>query len=99
MTEKRLLEAELEKIKKRLNTMEIRVSLAQGWVGLLRKAYDALLYHGVNYQTLPEYKDDDTLTEAQDMPISLARNKIINWMSRMESGIEAAVRRKSFRLT
>ena len=90
------LREEATDLRKRLHSVEIRLTLAQAWVGLLTYAYEALLYHGVNYRTLKEYTEDNTLDEAADMPLSAARNKIIHYLGRLQSAIGAAVRRKGF---
>ncbi|WP_266031204.1 hypothetical protein [Brucella intermedia] len=91
------LREELTKAQKEMHILGIRLTLAQAWVGFLNKGYEALLYHGVNYRTLKEYNGTE-LDDAQKLPISKARDKIILWLGRMESAVHAAVRRKNFKV-
>lgn len=92
------LKEDLEQVKKSLNILEVRVTLAQLWVGLYTKAYDALLHYGVNFRELPEYKDDTTIDEVQDLPITQARNRLTGWIGKVHNGIEAAIKRKGFHI-
>lgn len=92
------LQKELDEVRQEVNTLGVRLTLAQAWVGFLHFAYDALLYHGVNYRTLKEYSQSTDLDEAQKLPITEGRNKIVHWLDRLQSGINAAVRRKSFKV-
>jgi hypothetical protein len=94
MTER--LQKELAAVRKDVEVMGIRLTLAQAWVGFLSFAYDALLHHGVNYRSLKDYKDSTELDDAQKMPISQARDKIVTWLGRLQSSIHAATRRKQF---
>lgn len=77
---------------------EIRLSLSQAFIQLAQQAYDALLYHGVNYRSLPSYTDDNPLDEAAKLPIRQAREKIISWIGKVKSDIQAAIRRKGFKV-
>ena len=92
------LTKEVASLREQVEEQGIRLTLAQAWQGLMLKAYDALLNYGVNYRSLPEYEQDQTLDESMDLPISKARNNIIGWLGRLENAISAAVRRKTFRL-
>ncbi|MCW2317115.1 hypothetical protein M2322_002669 [Rhodoblastus acidophilus] len=74
----------------------IRLSLAQAFIDMLLEAYDALLHHGVNYHTLPAYKDQELLDKAATLPINQAHDSFITWMGRVKNDIRAAVRRKGF---
>ncbi len=55
---KEKLEKELAALRDEVSQQGVRLTLAQGWVNLLTKAYDALLHDGVNYRDLKEYKDE-----------------------------------------
>lgn len=96
MTEK--LQQELNEVRKEVNSLGIRLTLAEAWVGFLHFAYDALLSHGVNYRTLREYQEDDTLDTARKLPLSQARQKIVAYLLRLKSGINAAARRKALKV-
>lgn len=92
------LQRELEEVRKEVNTLGVRLTLAQAWVGFLNFAYDALLHHGVNYRTLKEYANSTELDDAQKLPITAARDKIVSWLGRLQSAISATVRRKQFKV-
>ena len=77
--------------------LEARLTVAQALINLLLRAYDALLYHKVNYRDLPEYKDDVALDRARKMGMSKAKITMLNWLARADRGIQAAVRRKQFK--
>jgi hypothetical protein len=87
----------IEDLQNKNRILQVRLVLAQGFVGLLQKAYDALLHYGVNFRDLPEYKDDKVLEDASKMEVTEGRNIIVTWMGKVESAISAAVRRKQFR--
>lgn len=76
--------------------MAIRLHLAQAFVGMWRVAYDALLTHGVNFRTIPEYAAQEQLDVAVAKEIDEGYVAILGYIERVESGIKAAVRRKSF---
>lgn len=76
----------------------IRLSLAQALVQMWIKAFDALLVHGVNVRKLPEFNNTADLDEANKLPISKGRALLVRWIGRVESGIDAAIRRKNFKV-
>lgn len=81
------------------HVLGVRLSLAQAFVQFLLRAYDALLHHGVNYRSLPEYTaHEKALDDAAKMPVEEGRAHIIGWFGRMESAIAAAVRRTFMRV-
>lgn len=96
--DKTSIEKELSAVRKDLNILGVRLTLAQAWIDFLHTAYDALLHHGINYRTLKEYANSTELDDAQKLPITAARDKIIHWLRRIESGVHAAVRRKSLKV-
>lgn len=79
--------------------LHTRLNLAMAFQQLLHTAYDALLTHGVNYRSLPEYKDSTLLDEAlgNDTNIQTGQAKIMAYIERVRNGINAAVRRKGLR--
>lgn len=78
--------------------LSIRLSLAQAWVHLWRKAFDALLHHGVNVRDTPEYKDDRLIDEAMASGnIRAGQSKYLEYLKRVGSGIDAAIHRKGFK--
>jgi hypothetical protein len=79
------------------DALRVRVSMAQAFVQMLLKAYDALLFHRVNYRDLPEYKDTTLLDEAAKLTPVHGQPRYIEWCKRVESGLRAAIARKSFR--
>ncbi len=95
--DKEALQKEAATLRKEVTILGIRLTLAQAWIDFFRHAYDALLTHGVNYRTLPEYKDSTELDDAQDLPVQAGREKIITWIGRLKNAVSAAVRRKGFR--
>ncbi|TPJ33659.1 hypothetical protein [Mesorhizobium sp. B2-8-3] len=92
------LQKEIEEVRKEVHVLGVRLTLAQAWVGFLNFAYDALLHHGVNYRSLKEYTNSTELDDAQKLPVSAARDKIVGWLGGLQSAIHAAVRRKQFKV-
>lgn len=97
MSDKERLSKELAELRKEVNLQGVRLTLAQAWINLYTRGYDALLHYGVNFKDLREYKDEFP-NDAMDMPVTQARNVFVTWMGRLESAIHAAVRRKGFKL-
>lgn len=91
------LSEEVGKLRKELNIQGIRLTLAQMWIDLYTRGYDALLHYGVNFRDLPEYKESIP-DDAMKMPVTEARNTIEKWMARLKNSLAAAVRRKGFKL-
>lgn len=79
--------------------LAVRLSLAQAALRLWEHAYDALLHHGVNFRTLPEYHDTTYLDAARKGSVTEGQSNILRWIERLTSGIHAAVRRKAFKVT
>lgn len=73
-----------------------RLSMSRAFVQFLLKAYDALLHHGVNYRTLPEWQDSKALDDIDKVPFDRGVEKTIVWMGRLGNALDAAVRRKGF---
>jgi hypothetical protein len=78
--------------------LSVRLNLAQAFISMWMRAYDALLHHQVNVRDLPEYKNDALLDEGlKHGSLEQGRNSILEYIKRVENGIAAAVRRKGFR--
>lgn len=92
------LKAEIATLSKDNRVMQTKLTILYHFIGLLRKGYDALLHHGVNYQSLPEHERDFPLDTLEGQPLNEARDKALGWIERMLSGINAAVRRKQFKV-
>lgn len=90
------LEGELAKVREEVSRQGIRLLLAQGWMDLLNRAYDALLYHGVRFRELKVYKEEFPTADKPEH-IHTVRDKWLQWFDRMDSDIMAAVRRKQMR--
>jgi hypothetical protein len=73
--------------------------MAQAYGQMKCVAYDALLHHGINYRDLPAYKDTTLLAEAEGLVLAEGRAKYMLWMERITNAIDAAIRRKTFRVT
>ncbi len=70
-----------------------KLTMAYAFIKLLREGYAALLHHGVNYQTLPEYQNPVDFLKVETPQ---EKTKAFAWLGKMISGIQAAVRRKNF---
>ena len=92
------LKEEIAALTQRVRRMEIRLLLARAWVSFLEKAYDALLYHGVNYRTMPEYKNSAALDKAMKLPPEEGKVEIVSWLGKLESALAAYIRRKQLKL-
>lgn len=75
-----------------------KLNIAYAFIDTLRAGYDALLNFGINYQSLPEYKQDSPLDDLGKKPLEEVKVTSIAWLARVKSGIEAAIRRKNFRI-
>lgn len=74
-----------------------RLTMAKAFAKLLMKAFDALLHHGVNYKSLPEWQAyTDHLDEIAKLPFHRGVQEHISLMGRIGNAIDAAVRRKGF---
>lgn len=98
MTTDERLRADVDQLRKQVDQQEIRLTLAQAWIGLYQYAYDALLHYGVNFRSLKEFADTSVLDEALQMPLSQARNKIVEYLGGLKNAIRAAVNRKQFKV-
>lgn len=92
------LAKETRELRKQVNQQEIRLTLAQAWIGLYQYAYDALLHYGVNFRSLKEFANTSILDEALQMPLSEARQRIVEYLGTLRNAIRAAVNRKQFKV-
>lgn len=93
-----MLHNELDYEKANREDIVARLMAAQSFAQLLLKAFDALVTFGVNFKTLPEWSDMTTLERAAKMRPVTGTPLIIGWFSKLDSALDAAVRRKQFRL-
>jgi hypothetical protein len=88
----------LDSLRKENRLQAVKLNILYAFIGVLRRGYDALLHHGVNYQSLPEYKMDRPLDDMRGKALSAAQSDAITWLGRLESAIAAAIRRKQFKV-
>lgn len=91
-----LIQKELTDLRTEVHQQGIRLVLAEAWLRLYGKAYDALLHYGVNFKSLKTWKRRPV--DAYKLPLSQARNVLIDFMKRVENDIAAAIRRKQFKI-
>lgn len=89
---------EVKALRKEVNEQGVRLTLAQAWIKLYQYAYDALLHYGVNYRSLKEFADAEVVEEAMQMPVTAGRNKIVEYLGKLQNAIRAAVNRKQFKV-
>lgn len=92
------LAGEVRELRQQVNQQEIRLTLAQAWINLYQYAYDALLHYGVNFRSLKEFADTAVLDEALKMPITAARQHIVEYLGRLHNAIRAAINRKQWKV-
>ncbi len=56
--------------------------------------YTALRSYGVDYQSLPEWKDDADLDIARKLKPIKGSELVVAWLMRLEHAIKAAIKRK-----
>lgn len=85
-------------LQKKNDTLVTRLTLASAFHTMWVKAFDALLYHGVNVRKLPEYNDHAVLDRALEVGIEHGGDsRVMEYIKRVESGIRAAIRRKGIK--
>lgn len=78
--------------------LSVRLNLAQAFTSMWLRAYDALLSHSINVRDLNEYKDTTLLDRGlKEGSLEEGRGSILEYIKRVESGIVAAIRRKTMR--
>lgn len=98
------MERELAALRKEVDEMGIRFTLAEAWIALYRLAYDALRSWSIDFMKLPEYGlgypafNSNKVDAVDKLPLSQARNVYIEWINKVSTGIRAAVRRKQFKV-
>jgi len=92
------LAKEVKALRQEVNEQGVRLTLAQAWIKLYQYAYDALLHYGVNYRSLKEFGENTLVEEAMQMPITAGRNKIVEYLGKLQNAIRAAVNRKQFKV-
>lgn len=75
-----------------------RLMSAQMYGHFLLKAYNALLSYEVNYKTLRVYQEmADVSDKARKLKPVAAQELLINFFTRLENDLSAAIRRKSLK--
>lgn len=92
------LQDEVRALRQDVNTMGVRLTLAQSMLNFMMQAYDTLRGYGIDYRSLKEYEDDRILDEASEMPVSKAQQHIGEYLGRLTTALKAAVRRKGFKV-
>ena len=80
--------------------MSARLVMSQSWVKFFMEAYDALLYHGVNYRTTKAYKDEKgLLNRAADARYSFEEGykALLRYHESLIADIKALIRRKGMK--
>lgn len=98
MTDLEGLRKEATDLRQRVHEQEVRLTLAQAWINLYQYAYDALLHYGVNFRALKEFANTGVLEDAMKLPITGARNMIVEYLGKLQNAIRAAVNRKQFKV-
>jgi hypothetical protein len=88
----------IAKLTEESKALSNKLNIAYAFIELLRTGFDALLYHNINYQTLPEYKTDSPLNDLEKRPLPEVKVRALRWMAMVKNGIDAAVRRKNFKV-
>lgn len=75
-----------------------RLMMANVFIKFILKAYDALLHHGVNFKSLPEWArgHEVELDRIHKLPFQRGTHEYVSWVGRLSNAVDAAVRRKGF---
>lgn len=88
----------LVKRDRELKEAQQRLTIAQHTVTLLMKAYDALLFHGINYRKLRTYELwERFLAFGEKVPEGHKTRTLSDWAVKIGNDIDAAVRRKNIK--
>lgn len=95
---RKLLEAALERANKERDDAVQKLGMAQQAYQLMVRAYDALLYHGVNFRSLKSYEFwEKFLHQGEKTPEGHKVRTLGDWIVKVRNDIDAAVRRKSIK--
>lgn len=75
-----------------------RLMSAMALSQFLLKAYDAFQNYGVDFKSLPEWKDTTLLDKAARLRPVQGQALIVTHMGRLENGLSAAIKRAQFKL-
>lgn len=75
-----------------------RIMSAQAMGRFLLSGYHALRSYGVDFMKLPEWLDQSPLEEAARLKPHAAQWAILNYFTRLENALKAAIRRKGFKV-
>lgn len=92
------LKDEVDYVKEDRQDLVARLMGAQAMGHFLLNAYSALKSYGVDFMKLPEWQDQTELEEAAKLKPHAAQWKVLNYMTRLENALRAAIRRRQFKV-
>lgn len=92
------LKDEVDLVKEDRLDLVARLMNARVMGTFLLKAYHALRSYGVDFMKLPEWLDQTELEEANRLKPHAAQWKVINYFTKLENALRAAIRRKQFKV-
>jgi hypothetical protein len=78
----------------RAEDLEARLHGAEAFSRALLAGYHALRSYGVDFMSLPEWKQMDELEDAKRLKPKHMAEKVVNFCSRLQNAIKAAINRK-----
>ncbi len=90
-------DASRRQLEQELKQARIKLTLSQAYHGITTLGHTALREHGIDYWTLPEWKDTRLLEAATKAPLAEGQSLYLEWCKRMIHAIHAAIRRKAMR--
>lgn len=98
MDNRKLLEDALAKASQERDDAIQRLNLAQQAYQMMVRAYDALLYHGVNFRKLKTYELWEKFLHHHEQPAEGHKTRTLgDWIVKLRNDIEAAIRRKNIK--
>ncbi|WP_269929960.1 hypothetical protein [Aminobacter sp. HY435] len=92
------LKDEVDFVKEDRQDLVARLMGAQAMGHFLLNAYSALRSYGVDFMKLPEWQDQKELEDAAKLKPHAAQWKVLNYTTRLENALKAAIRRKQFKV-
>lgn len=80
-----------------LTLASYRNNILKAYIAMLQEAFVAYKEWAVDYQTLPQYLDDDVLDEANKLPLQYGHALMLTWVETVRHAIAAGVRRAQFK--
>lgn len=92
------LKDEIDYVKEDRADLVSRLLTHQMFSQFFLRAYDAFRNYGVDFKKLPEWLDQSDLDKARKLKPNRAQELIVGYLTRLNNGLTAAIRRKQFRL-